>query len=265
MKNILLVLLFLSSTTFCLAIEKKITLDVINNTKKEKIEITSYEANQKGYLLWSKDGIINEYEILKIDKSKTCINFWLKFNYFNVRASLLIESNKIIINVAGNKEEYNVITSEIKKINDFKDSINVPSVSNCFDKIDIKNLFIETSNKSINGESVDNGTGCGYVLTPEQRVELIKKGFLLEDSNHQGYNTFSKLNYVLPDKIYAKHYNGEIWRIVYLGQPSIIKHYVGKKYTCGGAIGYSINGTKRYLKHVNLGSIEILDNYQPQP
>ena len=263
MKNALLILLFIFSTSLCVAAEKKITLNVIANGKKEKIEITSYETNQKGYIFWTEHGIINEYELLKIDKSKTCINFWLKFNYFNVRASLLIKNNKLIINVAGNKREYDASTQEIKKINDFKELINVPSVTDCFDKTDTKNSFIETAHESINKESINVGTGCGYTLTPEQRVELIKEGFLLEDSNHQGYNTFSKLNYVFPDKVYAKHYNGEIWRIVYLGQPSIIKHYVGKKYTCGGAIGYPINGVKRYLKHVNLGSIEILDNYQP--
>ncbi|CAM1364770.1 hypothetical protein [Tenacibaculum xiamenense] len=108
-----------------------------------------------------------------------------------------------------------------------------------------------------------NGTGCGYNLTANQRFELIKEGFLLEDSNNLGFNFFSKLNYVYNDKIYAKHYNGEIWRIVYLGQPAVIKHYVGKQYTCGGAYGYPLDAGGGYLKHVKLGSVKFLNNYTP--
>lgn len=106
-------------------------------------------------------------------------------------------------------------------------------------------------------------SGCSYNLNDQQRFELIKEGFLLEDSNHQGFNFFSKLNYVYNDEIYAKHYNDEIWRIVYLGQPSIIKHYVGQEYTCGGAFGYPVQQDGGYLKHVKLGSLKFLNNYTP--
>ncbi|WP_431165695.1 hypothetical protein [Tenacibaculum halocynthiae] len=109
----------------------------------------------------------------------------------------------------------------------------------------------------------NNNTGCGYNLTDDQRFELIKEGFLLEDANSNGFNFFSKLNYVYNDDVYAKHYNGEIWRIVYLGQPAIIKHYQGLQYTCGGAYGYPISQDGGYLRHVKLGSIKFLNNYIP--
>jgi len=51
--------------------------------------------------------------------------------------------------------------------------------------------------------------------------------------------------------------------MVYLGQPSIFKNYQGKVATCADAYGYSISGDDRFIKHVNLGSIEILENYTP--
>ncbi|CAL2101246.1 conserved protein of unknown function [Tenacibaculum sp. 190130A14a] len=108
-----------------------------------------------------------------------------------------------------------------------------------------------------------NNTGCGYNLNDQQRFELIKEGFLLEDANHQGFNFFSKLNYVYNDNIYVEHYNKEIWRIVYLGQPAIIKHYQGQQYTCGAAYGYPLKKGGGYLKHVKLGSIKFLNNYTP--
>lgn len=108
-----------------------------------------------------------------------------------------------------------------------------------------------------------NSSGCGYNLNDQQRFELIKEGFLLEDSNHQGFNYFSKMNYVYNDNIYAKHFNDEIWRIVYLGQPAIIKHYQGQEYTCGGVYGYPVEQDGGYLKHVKLGSIKFLNNYTP--
>lgn len=106
-------------------------------------------------------------------------------------------------------------------------------------------------------------SACGYNLNDEQRFELIKEGFLLEDNNNQGFNFFSKLNYVYNDEIYARHYNNEIWRIIYLGQPSIIKNYEGEQYSCGGAYGYPINVEGGLLKYVKLGSIKFLNNYKP--
>ncbi|MFD1014423.1 hypothetical protein [Winogradskyella rapida] len=106
-------------------------------------------------------------------------------------------------------------------------------------------------------------SGCNYSLNDQQRFELIKEGFLLEDSNHQGLNFFSKLNYVYNDKIYAKHFNNEIWRIVYLGQPAVIRHYEGKEFTCGGAYGYPVKQDGGYLKHVKLGSLKFLNDFTP--
>lgn len=263
MKKIIFLLCFIFFSTISSAFEKKIKLNVSSNGNNEVIELTDYEKDKKGHLFWTKNGINNNYEILKIEKTNTCLNFWLKLNHFNVRASINIGNKKIIINTAGATHSFDVKKTETQKITDFINLMNVPIISDCFNTTNIRTSVIQSNTERTQASSTSLSSGCGYTLTQEQRVELIKEGFLLEDSNHQGFNTFSKLNYVFPDKVYAKHFNGEIWRIVYLGQPSIIKHYVGKKYTCGGAIGYSINGTKRYLKHVKLGSIEILDNYKP--
>lgn len=263
MKNILHLIVILLFSNYSFAFEKKITLNVSSNGNSEIIALTDYESNTTGHLFWTKNGIDNHYDILKIEKSNSCLNFWLKFNHFNVRASLLIDDKTITINTAGTNHVFNTQKIETQKLIDFIKAMQVPQTKKCFNQTNIKNPIIE-SNTSRTASNTNNlSTGCGYQLTPAQRIELIKEGFLLEDSNHQGFNTFSKLNYVFPDKIYAKHFNGEIWRIVYLGQPSIIKHYVGKKYTCGGAMGYAVRGTKRYLKHVKLGSIEILENYIP--
>ena len=102
-------------------------------------------------------------------------------------------------------------------------------------------------------------TGCGYEFTKDQRFELIKAGFVIEESNHLGFSFASKLNYVYNDKIYAKHFDGDIWRIVYLGQPAVMKHSNGK-FTCGAAYGYSTNGDHSKLQHVSLGSIEFIES-----
>jgi hypothetical protein len=121
-------------------------------------------------------------------------------------------------------------------------------------------------NKDKKEEMEEKAQKCRYDLTDEQKFELIKEGFLLEDSNTIGFDTFSKMNYVFADNIYAKHYNNEIWRIVYLGQPSIIRHYVGQGQTCAGAFGYPIEDIDGgELKHVRLGSIKFLNNYKPTP
>tara|TARA_B110000902_G_C14089584_1_gene506312 strand:+ start:302 stop:670 length:369 start_codon:yes stop_codon:yes gene_type:complete len=116
-------------------------------------------------------------------------------------------------------------------------------------------------------EEIENeAQKCRYNLTDEQKFELIKEGFLLEASNTLDFDTFSKMNYVYADNIYAKHYNKEVWRIVYLGQPSIIRHLQGQGQTCGGAYGYPIKDKDGgQLKHVKLGSIKFLNNYEPTP
>lgn len=131
-----------------------------------------------------------------------------------------------------------------------------------------ENLDVNSNQDSVDSKPGIAGnpdsTGCGHRISDQDRVRLIEAGFAFRDANNLGYSFFSKMNYVYPDKIYAKHYNGEIWRMVYLGQPAIYKDYVGKSYTCGLAYGYPLSRDGGRLTYVNLGSIYILDHYEPQ-
>lgn len=170
----------------------KVSLDVSSNNKKELIEIISYEKDQKGFLFWTKNGTENEYELVKIEKSKECINFWLKFNHFNVKASLLIESQKVIINVGGNRHEFEASVKEIKKLNNFKDSINVPLVLKCFNKIDNTNSIIESELDSISSYSRTN-----RCKRPRNYRIIFKTGAITELEN---VCLFIKSTYGKPDE-----------------------------------------------------------------
>lgn len=84
-----------------------------------------------------------------------------------------------------------------------------------------------------------NSSGCGYALTPDQRFELIKAGFLLTDANQQGFNFFSRIENVWTQSLYffveaKKH------RAVFMTTPSILKDYVGLKYSCGAVYGFPV-------------------------
>jgi len=122
---------------------------------------------------------------------------------------------------------------------------------------------MENENNKMKQTDKEYTTKCGLKLTDEQQFELIKEGFLIEDYNKPGFDTFNKLNYVYPDKIYAKHFDKTTWRIVYIGQPSLIRHYVGQSTTCGAAYGYPIDQDGGELKHVKLASLKFLDNFKP--
>lgn len=107
-----------------------------------------------------------------------------------------------------------------------------------------------------------NSTGCGYPINETDRIKLMKEGFTFSDSNNLGYNFFSKMTYVYPDKMYAQ-VKGEVWRIVYLGLPAVYKEYVGKNFTCSFAYGYPVNGGGGQLTFVQTGTITFLENYSP--
>ncbi|MGJ8678355.1 MAG: hypothetical protein ACSHX0_12630 [Akkermansiaceae bacterium] len=104
-----------------------------------------------------------------------------------------------------------------------------------------------------------NSTSCGISLSHEDRIKLLQAGYHLKESRHIGLNIPSKLNYVYPDKIYAKHPDGEVWRIIYLGQPALLKEHPSKITTCGIAYGYPSKKGGGFLQPVNLRSVEFLE------
>ncbi len=230
--------------------------------KDENLKIYVNEDKKNGIIEWTDGEKSNQYDFIDCSKIfPSSIQFWIKLNYFNVKGQLqLNEKNEFVLTLASTLYHFIGTEEEGKNYLDFLSSLDIP-ISEKF-LIDSKesNQNISEFEKSFLTAFAD--TGCNYNLSESQRFELIKEGFLLEDSNNLGFNMFSKLHYAYPDKIYAKHFNGDVWRIVYLGQPSIIKHYVGKEYTCGGAFGYSINGTDSSLKYVRLGSLKFLNGYQ---
>lgn len=80
---------------------------------------------------------------------------------------------------------------------------------------------------------------AGYQLTPDQRFELIKAGFLLTDANSLGFNFFSKIENVLSQKIYYL-VKGFRYRAVYMTTPSIFKDYVGMNTPNGNIYGFKL-------------------------